>query len=93
MKYFKGVWYTYSLKYFKNSRDEIKIFNLIKNIFQKENINQKVVANRLVASYFVDIFIEPNICIEVNGIYHYSGVERDSNNQFNGNFAVKINCL
>ena len=39
--------------------------------------------------YNVDIFVAPNIIIEINGDHHYAKCFKDQNSKFNANFLFK----
>ena len=90
----KREWFN-SLKRYQSSMAEKKVYEVLSKHFRKNNIKKIIHTNKLVDLHNVDIFIEPDLIIEVNGVVHFpknSSLEIIKNT-FYGNNLIKSSIL
>jgi hypothetical protein len=94
MEFFKQEWLR-SIKRFRASKLEEVIADIIKQYIQEQNLNKSIQQNSLADIFIVDIIIEPNIVVEINGKSHFIkdsslNVHKD---YYAGNYLTKIEYL
>jgi len=90
IQYLKDEWFK-SLRRYRTSKLERRIHDMLISLFKKNNIKNRLQANKLIGVYQIDIFIEPNIILEINGDYHSprtSSLELIKDAHF-GNYLIK----
>ena len=90
IQYLKDEWFK-SLRRYRTSKLERRIHDVLIKLFKNNNIKKNIQANKLIGVYQIDLFVEPNLILEINGDYHFprtSSLELIKDAHF-GNYLIK----